>query len=86
LEASFAGRVAGEGAAPYEALADVLKKLGKSTKFIPRLEKLHADDPDNAPLASYLASQYRDAGNVEKAEALYLNELQRSPSLSVIAT
>ena len=81
LEATLAAHFAGEGAVPYLALADVLKQLGKSEELIPRLEKLYADDAGNAPLANYLAAQYRDAGNVEKAESLYLGLIQRSPSL-----
>jgi tetratricopeptide (TPR) repeat protein len=61
-------------------LADLLKQLGKSEELIPRLEKLHAANPDNLSLASYLAAQYRDAGKADKAEALYRQWIQQSPS------
>jgi tetratricopeptide (TPR) repeat protein len=78
LETCFAAHVRDQGETPYATLADVLKQLGKSDELIPRLEKLHADEADNAPLAYFLASQYRTAGDDQKAEALYLALLDRA--------
>ena len=38
-----------EGSAPYQLLADVLKKLGKESELLDRLQKLHAAAPDRMP-------------------------------------
>jgi tetratricopeptide (TPR) repeat protein len=77
LEASFPEHLKGEGALPYETLADVLKQLGKSEELIPRLEKLRADDATNVALTNFLASQYREAGKFDKAETLYQEWVHR---------
>ena len=67
---------------PYETLADVLSSLGKKDELIDRLEKLHAAEPNNAPLGYYLAAQYRAAGKVDKAETLYVALLKTQPTLA----
>ena len=78
LESCFAAHLQGEGTAPYETLADVLKQLGKSAELIPRLEKLRAADGNHMPLVYFLAGQYRAAGSLEQAETLYLELLKRA--------
>ena len=65
--------------APYETLADVLDSLGKKAELLDRLEKLRAAEPNNLPLGYYLAAQYRAAGKLDKAEALYLELLKSKP-------
>jgi tetratricopeptide (TPR) repeat protein len=70
-----------EGSAPYQLLADALKKLGKENELLDRLEKLHAADPTNAPLSYFLADQYLQAGRTEKAERLYLELSSATPTM-----
>jgi tetratricopeptide (TPR) repeat protein len=67
-----------EGTAAYETLAAALKQLGRSAELIPRLERLRAADGNNVPLAYFLAGQYRAAGELEKAEQLYLELVKRA--------
>lgn len=76
LEACLAASLRGEGSTPYETLAGILKQLGKSEELLPRLEKLHLADKDNVPLTYFLATQYRTAGKLEKAESLYVALLE----------
>ena len=68
-----------EGSAPYQLLADVLKKLGKENELLDRLQKLHAADPANAPLSYFLADQYLKAGRTEMAEPLYVELSVKEP-------
>ena len=70
-----------EGSAPYQLLADVLKKLGKESELLDRLQKLHAADPSNAALSYFLADQYLKAGRTEMAEPLYLELSAKSPTM-----
>jgi len=70
-----------EGSTPYQLLADVLKKLGKESELLDRLQKLHAGDPSNAVLSYFLAEQYLKAGRTEKAEPLYLELSVKSPTM-----
>lgn len=79
LEASFALHLSGEDVVPYQTLAEVLKKLGKSDELIGRLEKLCVAEPDAMPLRYFLAEQYRAAGKLDKAESLYVELLKRRP-------
>jgi tetratricopeptide (TPR) repeat protein len=80
LESSFAAHLAAEDEAPYELLAEILARLGKKGELLPRLEKLRAAEPANAPLGSYLASQYAAAGKFDKAESLYRALLKIRPT------
>jgi tetratricopeptide (TPR) repeat protein len=70
-----------EGSAPYQLLADVLKKLGKESELLDRLQKLRAADPTNVPLSYFLADQYLRAGRTEMAEPLYLELSVKSPTM-----
>jgi tetratricopeptide (TPR) repeat protein len=54
-----------------------LVELGQKDQLIGRLEKLHAADPDNVPLAYFLAQQYREAGQFDKAEPTYRSLIER---------
>ncbi len=81
IEAALAGRMKDEGIAPYETLADALNALGKQGELLGRLEKLRKAEPNNAALGYYLAAQYRTAGDVQKAESLYLELLRQEPSM-----
>lgn len=80
LQASFEKHLATEGLAPYELLAQVLKKLGKEKELIDRLEKLRAADPAGVPLGYFLAGQYQQAKELDKAELLYVNLMKKSPT------
>ncbi len=71
LDACLAEGIGGLGVAPYEALAGVLEKTGRKGELIGRLEKLRAAQPTNLPLGYYLAARLRDAGETDRAEALY---------------
>jgi len=82
LEASFKHSLADEGLAPYGLLANVLEQLGTKDELLPRLEKLHADDPDSVPLAYYLAGKYHEADRPADAEKLYRGLVEKSPTLT----
>jgi tetratricopeptide (TPR) repeat protein len=80
LEKCFDGRLTGQGVEPYELLAELLDKLKRKGELTGKLERLLALDPDNAPLAYFLADQYRQAGQLEKARVLYVKALAAQPS------
>ena len=82
LQACFAEKLTGAGIAPYQLLAKVLEDLDNQDELIGRLEKLHRDDPDNVPLGYFLAGQYRQAKQFEKAEPLYLALVKKTPTLT----
>ncbi len=83
LQSSLDRGLATEGAAPYQLLADVLKKLGRQSELLDRLQKLHTANPANAPLSYFLAEQYLKAGRTEMAEPLYLELSVASPAILV---
>ncbi len=82
LEASFAEHLTDEGLEPYETLADVLDRLGKKGELIERLEKLRDEQPVNLPLLYFLATQYRAAGKLDKAEAALMELFKSKPLVS----
>ncbi len=82
LEACFKHRLADEGLAPYGLLAKVLDQLGEKDTLLPRLEKLRANEPENVPLAYYLAGRYREADRLADAEKLYRRLMEDSPTLT----
>lgn len=75
-------RLTTEGMAPYRLLAAILKELHKENELVERLEKLHAADPQNAPLGYFLAEQYRQAKQFDKAAPLYRSLNEKSPTLT----
>jgi tetratricopeptide (TPR) repeat protein len=79
LQAYFDRRLVVEGLAPYELLAEVLAALGKKSELVGRLEKLLANDPGNVPLGYFLAGKYREAGNLQRAEPLYVKLVAKKP-------
>jgi len=82
LQAYFAARLAVEGLGPCRTLAEILQQSHKEAELIPRLEKLRAADPANAPLGYFLAEQYRLAQQLDKAEPLYLTLVEKAPTLT----
>jgi tetratricopeptide (TPR) repeat protein len=72
LQSYFDKHFATQGTGPYHLLDDVLGDLGQRDQLIGRLEKLHEADPDNIPLAFFLAQRYRQSGALDKAEPLYV--------------
>lgn len=71
-----------KGRAPYELLAEILAKLGKSDELIPRLETAAEQDARNSFLQFYLADQYAAAGRLDDAEALYKQTLEFAGEVS----
>jgi tetratricopeptide (TPR) repeat protein len=65
-----------QGTGPYQAMADALGEIGQQDGLTARLEKFHAADPDNVPLAYFLAQRYRQAGQLDKAEPIYSGLLE----------
>ena len=82
LNVCFTERMAGQGLGPYRLLADVLDDLDRQKELIGRLEKLLAEDPENVPLAYFLAEKYREEKRFEKAEPLYRELLDKTPTVT----
>jgi tetratricopeptide (TPR) repeat protein len=80
LEKAFQKPPFPEGTGPYQLLAEVLKKLGREKQLAGRLEKLSAAEPANADLACFLAAQYGQAGQIDKAASLYTATFTKTPS------
>lgn len=80
LQPYFAAKETSEGLSPYQLLVKVLNDLGRSTDILSTFEKLHDGDPDNYLLTLFLADQYRQAEQFDKAEPLYAAVLPKSPS------
>ena len=59
------------GRETYDLLVKILVKLKREGEVIPRLENYAAIDPRNVPLQYVLAEQYKEAGQAEKAKAVY---------------
>ena len=55
----------------------MLAELGQQDQLVTRLEKIHAADPDNIPLAYFLAQQYGKAGQFDRAEPTYRDLIER---------
>jgi tetratricopeptide (TPR) repeat protein len=81
LGACFAAHLTDAGIEPYETLSAVLVSLDKKDELIGRLEKLRIDQPDNLPLGYFLATQYRAAGTLDKAESVFLELFKSKPLL-----
>ncbi len=78
LQQYFDKQLQSKGAAAYRLLGDILAKQGRAKELISRLEQLRRQDPENAPLAYFLAEQYVKAGRLDDAEKLYQKVLSRS--------
>lgn len=72
--------LAEEGLEPYELLADVLRALGREAELVPTLETLAKADPDNVPLGYFLAEQYHQAQQFDRARPLLVALIQRAPA------
>jgi tetratricopeptide (TPR) repeat protein len=68
-----------QGREPFELLAEILTALNRTEEILPRLEAAAKNDPKNAALQYFLADRYREAGQREKAEALYRRLLASQP-------
>lgn len=82
LQKYFAERGSKQGLAPFRLFAETLEKLGKKQDLLGRVEKLHAGDPKNVPLAYFLAEQYLEADRLDKAEPLYRDLIEKEPTLT----
>jgi tetratricopeptide (TPR) repeat protein len=80
LQKHFDAKASSEGSAPYALLADVLDKQNRAADLLPRLEKLHELDQDNAPLGYFLAGQLQAGGQLDRAAALYERLIDDSPT------
>lgn len=81
LAAYFQEHLADAGVAPYKLLARILADLEQEDELIERLEKLHAADAENVPLAYFLAGAYREAQQTDKAETLYRTLVEKAPTV-----
>jgi tetratricopeptide (TPR) repeat protein len=71
LQAYFSAKLAGEGAAPYKLLGELLTALDRSKNFDEQLAQLRAADPKNASLALFVAQRHLQAEKFDAAEAIY---------------
>lgn len=65
---------------PYELLKRTLEQLNQTGELIGFLERATERDPQNSVLQTYLANEYRAAGQFDQAEAVYRSILERSES------
>ncbi|NUN03127.1 MAG: tetratricopeptide repeat protein [Bryobacteraceae bacterium] len=80
LSKYFAAKSDKEGSAPYELLADLLKKQGRQQELVDQLEKLHKADAENASLALFLAQQYLEREELDRAETIFKSLQEDDPS------
>jgi tetratricopeptide (TPR) repeat protein len=80
----FDKHLSSQGTAPYQTLADALAEIGHTDQLIPRLEKLRETDPDNVPLAYFLAQRLTEAGQLDQAKAVYADMIDRHKSRPAI--
>ena len=71
LQAYFTAKLAGEGAAPYALLGELLTALDKAGEFDDHLNELRAADPENASLLLFVAHRLLGMDKYELAEPLY---------------
>lgn len=70
IQPYFEQKETAEDTAPYALLAEALRKLERHAEIASRLESLHADDPQNVPLALFLAGYYLDEQQIDDAARL----------------
>lgn len=68
-----------QGREPYELLAEILTALDRAAEILPRIEAASTADRENLALKYFLADQYREAGQPEKADAIYRAILASQP-------
>jgi tetratricopeptide (TPR) repeat protein len=90
LEKYLTAKSAEAGAAPYELLAELLKKKHSDEKeaqkqLLERLTSLYAGDPANPGLAYFTAEQFLAAGQLEDAEKIYREQLMLNPAAEAYA-
>ncbi len=67
------------GSQPYELLAQVLEKLGRSDEVLPRVQAAADKDKFNKGLQYLLGTLYEKAGDIEKAKGIYLTVVKDPP-------
>ena len=82
LQVYFDERESSGGISPYLLIEEILEDLGKKDELVGRLEKLHAADQKNVPLAYFLAERYCRAQQFDKAEPLLVGLAKDSPTIS----
>ncbi|MBL9094576.1 MAG: tetratricopeptide repeat protein, partial [Planctomycetaceae bacterium] len=80
LAAYFEAESDEAGTDAYELLKRLLKADDKSSELVPRLEGLVKEDPKNVPLKYFLAREYRELKQWDKAKPLYAELLRRQPT------
>jgi tetratricopeptide (TPR) repeat protein len=78
LEKYFDQGLGARNEEPYELLAEILKRLDRSSELVAFLQRAAEKDPQNSVLQLYLADQHRASGQFEEAESLYRSLLDRS--------
>jgi tetratricopeptide (TPR) repeat protein len=71
LQPYFDRHLSSEGAVPYDVFAAALKKTGKESELLDRLQKLYEADLANVPLNYFVAAEYLKAGKLDLAEPIY---------------
>lgn len=79
LQEYFQHQLQSKGVEPYELLAKILEELKKDDELIGRLEKHYASDKKNVALRYYLARQYLEAKQFDKAKEHLVELLEESP-------
>jgi tetratricopeptide (TPR) repeat protein len=67
------------GSQPYELLAQVMEKLGRSDEVLPRVQTAADKDKFNKGLQYLLGTLYEKAGDIEKAKGIYLTIVKDPP-------
>lgn len=68
------------GTEAYELLVTLLTRLNRQREIVPTLEQASARDPYNQPLKMLLAAECVRAGDLRKAESIYLASMAEYPS------
>ena len=75
IQAYFDAQLQTKGRDAYELLAKILKAKNENKELIARLEKMAEEDARNTKLQYFLAEQYLEDDQLDKAEALYKKTL-----------
>lgn len=81
LAAYFEAESDAAGSTPYELLKRLYDATKQSDKLLAKLESLLKADPKNVPLRYALAEQYAAAKNFAKAKPLFVDLIDRKPTL-----